>query len=108
MFVLDDRPNCVCTKSHTISLQSLPNRPAYLGSFLLDNICLVFVRGVEGNNLLESLKFLIHDEDELMLFDLKTQKIRHIGFLSKDLKLCTPYFIYSSTLVGCTPELWSD
>ncbi|KAF5180048.1 hypothetical protein FRX31_030365 [Thalictrum thalictroides] len=99
MFVLEDRLKCVWTKSHVIHLKSLLNRHYSLKTFFVD-ICLVTMRDVDKSNLLDLVKVLIHHEDQLLLYDLKSQECRKIGFLEKDQKLCRHYLFHSNSLVS--------
>ncbi|KAF5184218.1 hypothetical protein FRX31_026195, partial [Thalictrum thalictroides] len=77
MFVLQDRLNSVWTKSHTISL------PAFCNSFFLDDICLVPMTGVDPSNLVDLVKVVIHNENQLLLYDFNRQECTEIGFLKK-------------------------
>ncbi|KAF9626532.1 hypothetical protein IFM89_034466 [Coptis chinensis] len=99
MFILEDVTNCAWTKSITISLQSLYNLP--LGSFLTEDNCLVSMTGVNSSNLLDLVKVLIHFENELFLYDVKSQELKQIGRLSKKQKLSKLYFCHSNSLVSC-------
>ncbi|KAL5728881.1 hypothetical protein ACHQM5_001911 [Ranunculus cassubicifolius] len=98
MFVLN---RSIWKLSHTVFLQTIFNRPAFLESFWSDNICLVSMRCVDISNLPDLVKVLIHHEDQLALFDLKTQELREIGILSKDQKLDRSYFHHSNSLLSC-------
>ncbi|KAL5725928.1 hypothetical protein ACHQM5_009012 [Ranunculus cassubicifolius] len=98
MFVLEDRVNCVWTKSHRIRLQSLM-KPPPLSSFLSDNTCLFAMKGFARENIDAHVKVLIHYDDHLLLYDFKTQETTPMGFLSKERKIGRSYFFHSHSLV---------
>lgn len=103
MFLLEDRDNSVWTKSHRIDIQSLSKRPYFLGSFLLDDACLVAVTAPHSTDPLDLVKILVHhkQKDRLLLFHLKTQKLINLGFLSKDQQLCRSFTLHCNSLLTC-------
>ncbi|KAF9603945.1 hypothetical protein IFM89_039165 [Coptis chinensis] len=98
MFVLEDITRCAWTKSHTIPLHSLRNLPAF-GSFLSGDICFVSKTGIEDSNLLDPVKVLLHYEDVVWFYDVKSQELRRIGNLSKGRKLSKLCFFHSNSLL---------
>ncbi|KAL5727227.1 hypothetical protein ACHQM5_000446 [Ranunculus cassubicifolius] len=100
MFVLEDRDRCLWTNSYTVHLQSLSQHSLLFGTFLSDDICLVAVGGVGSSDLSDVIKVLVHVEDRLFLYDLKTQEKTFVGFMSKERKLSRDYFFHSESLIS--------
>ncbi|KAL5725908.1 hypothetical protein ACHQM5_008993 [Ranunculus cassubicifolius] len=98
MFVLEDRVNCLWTKSHRSRLQSLM-KPPPLSSFLSDDTCLFAMKGFARENIGAHVKVLVHYDDHLLLYDFKTQETTPMGFLSKERKIGKSYFFHSHSLV---------
>ncbi|KAL5729904.1 hypothetical protein ACHQM5_002792 [Ranunculus cassubicifolius] len=102
MFVLEDRDRCLWSNSYTVHLQSLSQHSLLFGTFLSDDICLVAVGGVGRSDLSDVIKVLVHVEDRLFLYDLKTQEKTFVGFMGKERKLSRDYFFHSESLISCS------
>ncbi|KAF9602107.1 hypothetical protein IFM89_024874, partial [Coptis chinensis] len=92
-----------CARIESLTLGddvSLTVHPPPFSSFVSGDICLVADKG--SSDMSDLIKVLVHCGDELLLYDLKTQELRQIGYLSKDEKLTRSYFFHSQTLASCS------
>ncbi|KAL5717886.1 hypothetical protein ACHQM5_010842 [Ranunculus cassubicifolius] len=99
VFMLEDRDGGIWTKSHVVRLQSLPKHSILFHTFMSEDLCLVAMGGVGRSNLADLIKVLVHVEDKLFWYDLKTQEKTLVGLLSKDHKLHRSYFFHLESLV---------
>ncbi|KAL5729925.1 hypothetical protein ACHQM5_002813 [Ranunculus cassubicifolius] len=100
MFVLEDRDRSLWTNSYTVHLQSLSKHFSLFGTFLSDDMCLVAVGGAGRSDLSDVIKVLVHVEDTLFFYDLKSQEKTFVGFMSKERKLSRDYFFHSESLIS--------
>ncbi|KAL5724053.1 hypothetical protein ACHQM5_007363 [Ranunculus cassubicifolius] len=103
MFMLEDKVGGIWTKSHVVRLQSLPKHSILFHTFMSEDLCLVAMGGVGRSNLADLIKVLVHVEDKLFWYDLKTHEKTLVGLLSKDRKLRRSYFFHLESLVTWDP-----
>lgn len=100
MFVLEDRVNSVWIKLRTVHLQSLSKQHQPFRTFLSQDMCFVSMKGVDRDNLDDLIQILVHQEDQLLLYDFRSQKSRLVGSLSKEQKLCRSCYFHFDTLIS--------
>ncbi|KAL5731913.1 hypothetical protein ACHQM5_004594 [Ranunculus cassubicifolius] len=99
VLVLLDKTGSRWSKTHVIHLPSLYNYPDIkLSSFIYDDICIIALKSDDvKDNILDIFKILIHHDDHVYYYDLKTEELTPIAQLSKDKKLCRSYMFHSNT-----------
>ncbi|KAF5187732.1 hypothetical protein FRX31_022670 [Thalictrum thalictroides] len=101
MWVLDDCVKSSWSKCYEINLKSLSKKPTYIPmkskkkkqkppafeSFFNKDTLFVAAGGI-GKHFSDFVRIILHDNDRLFMYDLKSQELKEFGALDNKLAIC--------------------